>query len=60
MMFSTGWFSPVAAACFSVLHLHAFWCCLIGFVVPILFWSIPVYNYVRWRRDVGEIKRFYV
>ena len=50
---SVGWFSLAAALCFSVFHLHAFWCCLIGFVFAVVFWSIPVYFYVRWRRDVG-------
>ena len=39
--------------------MSAFWCCFLSFFVAAIFWSIPVYYFVRWRRDVGLAGSFH-
>ena len=50
---SVGWYSLSCAFLFSIVHMSAFWCCFLSFFVAAIFWSIPVYYFVRWRRDVA-------
>ncbi len=56
---SVGWYSLSCAFLFSIVHMSAFWCCFLSFFVAAIFWSIPVYYFVRWRRDVGLAGSFH-
>ena len=42
------------AATFFFWNLNAVWCCVISFFVAVIFWSIPLYFFIRWRREVCE------
>ena len=53
---SAGWYSIVCGACFYWLHLPPGWCLLVSWLVSVFFWTIPVYYFVKWRRNVTERK----
>lgn len=46
-----GWYSLLCGA----LHIYTTWnifvCMAFTYVVVVLFWNVPVYFFVKWRRD---------
>ena len=53
---SAGWYAIVCGFCFYWLHLHPGWCLAVSWLVSVFFWTIPVYYFVKWRRNVTERK----
>ena len=40
---------------YDILNLSAGWCCVCGFFFCVICISIPIYFFVKWRRDVRII-----
>lgn len=58
MTIRAGTYSFVDAATFYFFHWHAIWCCVVAFVIAVVCWSIPLYFFICWRREVCSIFYF--
>lgn len=56
-MFRGGWY----ALLLGILHLHTQWnvlvCMLVADITVIIVWNVPIYYFVKWRRDISAEKR---
>ena len=48
---SSGWFAIICPIFFCWLHLSVAWSLILSWIVSVLFYSIPVYYFLKWRRD---------
>ena len=48
---SSGWFAVVCPIFFCWLHLSVATSLILSWLVSVLFYSIPVYYFLKWRRD---------
>ena len=52
---SVGWYSMFCAIFYDFTPIPPIWIVIISFFASVLVWSIPVYFFIRWRRDVGVV-----
>ena len=57
---SFGWYSLICALFYDFTSIPPIWSILLTFFVAIVCWSIPVYFFIRWRRDVGVVLLCYL
>ena len=48
-----GWYSMMCALLYDFTPIYPIWIVIIAFFGAVCIWSIPVYFFIRWRRDVG-------
>ena len=48
-------FALCCGFCYDILKVSAGWCCFYGFCFAVCCWSVPVYFFLKWRRDVRII-----
>lgn len=51
MIRRSGWFSLVSVEMVQLFNPPMIVVCIIGFFICAVFWSVPVYYFIRWRRD---------